>query len=286
MARGSSGGQGRKEARAEARKKEKEDTEFEFPIPTTDTEKEDDEPNKAGNESETDDQVPIVKKKKKKKKSRTAAPTDQEMPPPKKGIKPGPLILLVMLTGTTLLPALLYMGDYFTAFLSKSNVLGTLGHKLNIGSSPRKRVLSFYEKHDPAKINDVDSILAKYYGDYPTLTKRLERKYQDYGYFLNWEQDEAPMTLAFEKLYDTRDFVFKQYDMHAPPVVKKYGRNVSYNLNTLYRKGRVVWKKTLWPILEPVFGVPDGGAAQKRKDQMDSKNRGGRRKKNTDYRDD
>jgi hypothetical protein len=289
MARGSAGGQGRKEARAESRKKENEDSEFEFPMPTTSVDNEGDEPATTGNETETDDHVPIVKKKKKKKKkssSAAAAPTDQEMPPPKQGIKSGPLILLVMLTGTTLLPALLYAGDYFTAFLSKSNVMGTLGHKLNIGSSPRKRVLSFYEKHDPVKVDDVESILSKYYGDYPTLIKRLERKYQDYGYFLNWEQDEAPMTLAFEKLYDTRDFAFKQYDLHAPPVVKKYGRNVAYNLNTLRRKGRVIWKKTLWPILEPFFGVPDGGAAQKRQDRADAKDRGGRRKKNTEYRED
>ena len=132
----------------------------------------------------------------------------------------------------------------------------------------------------------MESILAKYHGDYPTLIKRLERKYQDYGYFLHWEQDEAPMTLAFEKLYETRDYALKQYNVYAPPVVKKYGRNISYNLNTLYKKGRKVWRTTLWPMLEPIFGVPDGAAAQKRKDKRDAQNRGGRRKKNTEYRDD
>ena len=56
--------------------------------------------------------------------------------------------------------------------------------------------MSFYEKHDPTKLEEVPKIMAKYYGDYPKLVKRLERRYQDYGYFQNWEQDEAPMKIA------------------------------------------------------------------------------------------
>ena len=39
-------------------------------------------------------------------------------------------------------------------------------------------------------------------------------------------------------------------------------------------------------MLEPFFGVPDGGAAQKRKDGETAKNKKGRRRKNTDFRDD
>ena len=71
-----------------------------------------------------------------------------------------------------------------------------MGHKLGVGATPKKRVLSFYEKHDPEKFDDIPKIMAKYYGDYPKLVKRLERRYQDYGYFKDWEQDEAPMKLA------------------------------------------------------------------------------------------
>eukprot|EP00957_Ditylum_brightwellii_P132284 10086812-Ditylum_brightwellii.AAC.1 len=101
------------------------------------------------------------------------------MPPPtaKQGIKTAPLVLLVLMTGTTLLPALLYAGDWFGAFIQKNHIMGNLGHKLGIGPSPKKRVLSFYEKHDPEKLEDVPTILGKYYGDYPQLVKRLERKY-------------------------------------------------------------------------------------------------------------
>ena len=103
------------------------------------------------------------------------------------GIKTLPLVMLVMLTATTVLPALLYMGDWLGNYMQRAHIMGNLGHRLGIGPSPKKRVLSFYEKHDPEKIGEVPKILSKYYGDYPKLIKRLERKYQDYGYFLHWE---------------------------------------------------------------------------------------------------
>jgi hypothetical protein len=231
-----------------------------------------------------------TKKKKKRKKTKAvgaAAPAPATPPvPAAKGIKMGPLIMLIMMTGTTLLPVLLYAGDWFGNYMQKAHILGNLGHKLNIGSSPKKRVFSFYEKHSPEHLDEVDSILAKYYGDYPKLVKRLERKYQDYGYFINWEKDEAPMTLAFEKLDETKQLIQKQFNKHAPQGVKNAARNINYNVSKLYRKGRVVWRKKVWPLLEPIFGVPDGAAAQKRKDREESLNKKGRRRKNTDYVDD
>lgn len=242
-----------------------------------------------------EDSKPVVTKKKKRKKSKLASSQQanggQSKAPPQSssaggGIKTLPLIMLLMLTGTTLLPALLYAGDYISSFMAKNHILGNLGHKLNIGSSPRKRVLSFYEKHDPDKLDEVDKILAKYYGDYPKLIKRLERKYQDYGYFLNWEEDEAPMTLAFEKLDETKIMIQKEFNKRAPQQVKTAVRNISFNLGKLYKKGRVIWKKQVWPILEPVLGVPDGAKEQKRKDRAEAQKRKGRRKANDEYRDD
>lgn len=51
-----------------------------------------------------------------------------------------------------------------------------------------------------------------------------------------------------------------------------------------------MFKKTVWPHLEPFLGVPDERAAkaQKRKDAQEAKTArsGGRRPKNKDYRDD
>ena len=225
----------------------------------------------------------------KKKASSKAAP-GPVLKKKKEGIKTLPLILLLLLTGTAVLPALIYASDYLGAYFQKHHVFGAIGYKLGFGPSPKKRVLSFYEKHDPSKISDVDSILAKYYGDYPKLVKKLERKYGDYGYFLEWEQDEAPMTVALEHVANMRDYLGEQFNLHAPQMVKTAARNVRHNLTFLYKRGRRLWKKHLWPILEPVFGVPKGTAAQKRKDAQKARERNqgqsGRKRKNTDFRDD
>jgi hypothetical protein len=297
MARGSEAKEKRKEARKESREKEKErlleevtndfelNLDADFPTPSTEVEKDNGEGEGEGEEEPVEKKA--TKKKKRKKTKASAAQAPQQAPAPaKQGIKTLPLVMLVMITGTTLLPALLYAGDWFGAFMQKNHIMGNLGHRLNIGQTPKKRVLSFYEKHEPSKLNEVDTILAKYYGDYPTLVKRLERKYQDYGYFMNWEQDEAPMTLAFEKLEETKKAIQKEFNKRAPQQIKTSVRNISYNLSTLYKKGRVVWKKTLWPILEPIFGVPDGAKAQKRKDRAEAQKKKGRRKANDEYRDD
>ena len=209
-----------------------------------------------------------------------------------RGIKTTPLILLVLMIGTTLIPALIYASDFLGSYLAKNNVLGSIGYRLGIGQTPKKRVLSFYEKHDPAKIADVPKILSKYYGDYPKLIKNLERKYQDYGYFLEWEQDEAPMTVAFEHVYETRDYFITQFNTHAPQPIKTAVRNIQYNVGTLVKKFRKAWKKQIWPQLEPFFGVPKGAAAQKKKDAQELKRRktaaGGKKKrrKNNEFRDD
>ena len=241
-------------------------------------------------EASENEEEEVVKKKSKRKKSKASKAAPPPQPVKKEGIKTAPLVLLILMTGTTLLPALLYAGDWFGAFIQKNHILGSLGHKLGVGPSPKKRVMSFYEKHDPTKIGEVETILSKYYGDYPKLVKRLERKYGDYGYFIDWEKDEAPMTLAFDQLKDTRDKIQKQFDKHAPPQVKNVVRNVKFNLNTLYTKGRKIWKKHIWANLQPYLGVPDAktAAAQKRKDRQDAmeKKGKGRRKRNADYRDD
>jgi len=224
-----------------------------------------------------------IKKKKKKKKVVKVedVSSDDECCAPKTraggdtgGIKTAPLILLVLLTGTAMLPALLWMGDKAGEVMSKNHLMGNIGFRLGLGPTPKKRVLSFYEKHDPEKIDDVPKILAKYYGNYPRLTKNLERKYQDYGYFLQWEQDEAPSALVKEKLGIYYKVLNKKWHKHAPSVLKTAARNMYYNISYLQRKGRVIWKKHIWPVLEPVFGVPKGSAEQKKKDARAGKKKG------------
>lgn len=304
MARGSEG----KARRKEQRKKAKEDAEallnansHDFgpvedegeDLPTPDTNVGED----GDDDSEDDLGIPPPRKGSRSGEDKDQLSAEKKVPPlagGKKGIKTTPLILLVLMTGTTLLPGLIFASDYIGAMLQKHHVLGAIGYKLGFGTTPKKRVLSFYEKHDPSKVEDVPKILAKYYGDYPTLTKKLERKYQDYGYFLDWEKDEAPMTLAFEQLHETRMYLLGQWNHYAPQPLKTAARNVQYNVGTLVKKGRKIWKKVVWPYLEPIFGVPKGAAAQKRKDAQEARNRkaetgsGGskRRRRNTEYRDD
>lgn len=185
-----------------------------------------------------------------------------------KGIKTTPLILLLLLVGTAVLPALIYASDYLGAFMAKNNVLGQIGFRLGMGAVPKKRVISFYEKHDPNKLNEVPTILSKYYGDYPNLVKKLERKYQDYGYFLGWEEDEAPFVLAKEQLADTYSLWINSYwNVYAPQQAKIAARNIRYNLTFLHKKFyKIFWKK-IWPHLEPFLGVPKGAEKQKRKDR-------------------
>lgn len=223
------------------------------------------------------------------KKRETPVPT---MPAKKKEIKKTPLILLILMVGTTILPALIYASDMLANYSQKHHLLGSVGYRLGIGAVPRKRVVSFYEKHDPTKIEDVPNILAKHYGDYPKLVKKLERKYQDYGYFMGWEEDEAPLTLALEQLEQAREYFVHQYwNRYAPQILKTAARNIRYNLTFLVKKGRKVWKKTIWPMLEPIFGVPKGVEKQKKMDAKAARDRrpgasAGTRRKSKDFRDD
>jgi hypothetical protein len=236
----------------------------------------------------------MPKKKKKKKKSADAALLSQIPQKQEKGIKLLPLIFLVIMTGTTLLPAVLYAGDYASSILAKNDLMGSLGYRMGIGSVPKKRVLSFYEKHSPEKVNDVPTILSKHYGDYPLLLRKLERKYQDYGYFIGWEEDEAASRMLKDHLADIYGMWIKQWNKYAPQVVKTAARNIRYNLTAMYKKGFKIWKKHVWPLLEPIFGVPDGGEKQKRQDTADARKRKAgtsskpspTRRKNREFRDD
>jgi hypothetical protein len=251
-------------------------------------------------DSDAEEEAPVEKKKKKKKSKARAAAADDSIPMPPQQQKPTinrtPLILLILMTGSTLLPALIYASDYLGNFMQNHHVLGEIGFRMGMGAVPKKRVLSFYEKHDPEKLNDVPDILSKYYGDYPKLIKRMERKYQDYGYFMGWEEDEAPMALAMEKFQETYDtWIHSYWNVYAPQQLKTAARNIRYNITFLHKKLHKAWKKHIWPMLEPIFGVPKGAEKQKRKDAADAKKKkegasgssgGAKRRGSNQFRDD
>jgi hypothetical protein len=247
------------------------------------------------------DEVLMPKKKKKKAvtsgEGTTATPLREGGGSSKGGIKTTPLILLFLMLGTAALPVLIYAGDFLSSFLAKTDFTGNIGYSLGIGAVPRKRAVAFYEKHAPEKLNDVPKILSKHYGDYPKLIKKLERKYQDYGYFMGWEDDEAILTHVKEQAKEWYDIWLQQYwNRHAPQPIKTAFRNIRYNLTYLYKKGRRLYRKHVWPMLEPIFGVPKGAEAQKRKDTAEARKRraqqqgggmaSGGRRKHKDFRDD
>jgi hypothetical protein len=254
------------------------------------------------------DEVPMPKKKKKKAVTSgegTATPLREQGGGAGKGsgskqggIKTTPLILLFLMVGTAALPVLIYAGDFLSSFLAKTDFTGNIGYSLGIGTVPRKRAVAFYEKHAPEKLNDVPKILSNHYGDYPKLIKKLERKYQDYGYFMGWEDDEAILTHVKEQAKEWYDIWLQQYwNRHAPQPLKTAFRNIRYNLTYLYKKGRRLYRKHVWPMLEPIFGVPKGAEAQKRKDAAEARKRraqqqrgagteSGGRRKHKDFRDD
>lgn len=258
------------------------------------------EDNNSTSSSADEVEVPIkkTKKDKKKKKKSKNADGDEAVEYPEQllkkkkkdeGIKTLPLIFLILMTGTTLIPALLYASDWLGAFFQKQNIMGGIGYRFGVGPSPKKRIVSFYEKHDSTKLDQIDKIMSKHYGEYPKLVKKLERKYHDYGYFLDWEKDEAPMRLAKDQLLLTVDHISEQFDLYAPRPLKNAFRNVKFNLMSLHKKTNKIWRKQVWPLLQPYFGVPDERAAreQKRRDAKQAKSRkpkkGGR---NREFRDD
>eukprot|EP00520_Triparma_pacifica_P015276 CAMPEP_0118650158 /NCGR_PEP_ID=MMETSP0785-20121206/10096_1 /TAXON_ID=91992 /ORGANISM="Bolidomonas pacifica, Strain CCMP 1866" /LENGTH=358 /DNA_ID=CAMNT_0006542511 /DNA_START=155 /DNA_END=1231 /DNA_ORIENTATION=- len=205
-------------------------------------------------------------------------------------IKLLPLLFLLLLTGSTILPATFWLLDNAGPLLGSTNLTGKLGYRLGVGATPRKRVTSFYEKHAPEKIHEVDNIVSKYYGDYKTLTRKLERKYQDYGYFVGWEQDEAPSKLALSELDKHMKSLKSYYRKKAPPALVQISDNVMYNVGGLVKQGKKVWFKSVWPVLKPIIWVADEKDAKRQKMEDKKKygkkgGKGGRRKRNSEFRD-
>jgi hypothetical protein len=74
---------------------------------------------------------------------------------------------------------------------------------LGLMSTPQKRLIEFYNKHnqtDKLEEEQMNAIIMKYAGDYDTMIKKLERKYQDYGYFIGWEKEGGIVDVQ-EKTY-------------------------------------------------------------------------------------
>lgn len=199
-------------------------------------------------------------------------------------IKLLPLVFLFLLTASTALPAFFWILDNASSVLVKTNLTGQLGYRMGIGSTPRKRITSFYEKHSPEKLGSVDATLGKYYGDYKTLTRKLERKYSDYGYFVGWEEDEAASKLAWAKIEEYQKDLSKTYRKNAPKQLVQASDNFYYNIGGITKKVKVIWKKQIWPVLKPIVWVADEKEAKRQK-KVDAKKYGKKKKGSAAFRD-
>jgi len=87
-------------------------------------------------------------------------------------IKLLPLIFLALLCGGPVLTGMFYAADHLKPMLDKMKIGNNLGYRLGLGSTPQLRVISFYEKHAPEKVNEVNSIMSKceYYASFFPLS--------------------------------------------------------------------------------------------------------------------
>jgi hypothetical protein len=82
------------------------------------------------------------------------------------------------------------------------------------------------------------------------------------------------MALAIEQLQETYStWVNSYWNVYAPQQLKTAARNIRYNLAFLQKKFRKVWKKHIYPILEPIVGAPGNAEKQKRKDAAEARKR-------------
>ena len=184
-----------------------------------------------------------------------------------KGIKWKYVAFLALLFGSAILPALLWVVDNVGGLLGAgaSSSLSGLGAKLGMSATPTERLTSFYEKHNPDKVDEVDALIAKYAGNYPKMVKVLEAKYGDYGYFMGWENDAsftAFLSKEGAKWAQASQFYYRRYMPYKARMAfyKMYealDRIFGPSIN-LFRTILLDWLSPAFPSLEKWIGKPPG----------------------------
>lgn len=145
--------------------------------------------------------------------------------------------LLVMMTGTAVLPAVLWVVDKTSTLLNQNDAFKSMGIKLGMTPTPKERLEKFYKKHDePEKLQEVDHLLTKYAGSYDKMIKVLESKYNDYGYFIGWEMDSDWRVLMGKEMKKTYQKARKIYQKKVPWGVQRTFYNIYYNAKKVYYK--------------------------------------------------
>jgi hypothetical protein len=98
--------------------------------------------------------------------AKKAKPKSRDDDDKQSGIRWGPIVFLVLIVGSSLLPGL--------AQLFES--LGKLGFK-TFAPDHQGRVTRFYQQHNPTKVSEVPNVMRKYKGREDALYAKLEAKY-------------------------------------------------------------------------------------------------------------
>ena len=180
-----------------------------------------------------------------------------------KGIRWQYVAFLVLLFGTTALPAVFWVLDSVGGLVGKGagGAMGGIGAKLGMSATPRDRLAKFYAKHNPDKVDEVGGLIAKYAGNYPKMIKVLEAKYNDYGFFLGWQEDES--FKGFLKKEGTEAWVKAQfyYKKYAPYKVRMALYKMYDVLATTFSPGLNLvrtYALNVFPELKDYIGAPAG----------------------------
>lgn len=197
-------------------------------------------------------------------------------------IKWGHVAILCMMTMGGLAPFFFMLADNIGPAIGKYmpnlNLAPTMVN-LGLMQTPKKRLVDFYQKHNQTdKLADdlVDATILKYAGDYPTLIKKLERKYQDYGYFIGWEH-EGGLADVQKKTYQwVADNGGRVYQRYVPFPIRNGVKRTMFNLERFYK---IAYKK-----LDKWTAAPAAGA--KKKSKKSGSTSKSRRARNNQARDD
>lgn len=159
------------------------------------------------------------------------------------GIKWKYIFFIVLLFGTTAIPIVIKVLDALAPMASSGlrRAGMVVGFQAGMVATPRHRLEKFYEKHNPAKLPEVPTVLRKYADDYPKMIKILEAKYHDYGFFIGWQDDDSTVQMATRHLMRYGKFLHYYYRRHVPLKLRI----------TFYRMFTIVYN-ALRPIIDRV----------------------------------
>ena len=85
-------------------------------------------------------------------------------------------------------------------------------------------------------MDKVEAAIKRYAGDYKTMTKRLEAKYNDYGFFIGWENDSGFAAIQKEGMAVLQEKGAVYYQQYVPFQIRNGFKNIYLNANHYGKK--------------------------------------------------